>query len=293
MRAAAILGLGTSPTNLTPFQKDPNVAWRLGLPAHSSDADAVLIFGGDGTIHRHLSQLVELRLPVLIVPCGSGNDFAHSLELRNTRDALTAWRKFSAEQKNKRNIDLGLITPHGEASPSHYFCCAGGIGLDGEIAKIANALPRWLRSHGGYALSLPLALARFSPPLLRITQELSKDAPKDPPNSRTPDQRVVTAVFANTPVYGGGMKIAPRAKLDDGQLDLCIIPSMNKLKLLTLFPTIYSGRHLNIPSVEYFLVTSLTLTTDELQSVYADGEYICQTPISVSVAPGALSVIVP
>jgi len=82
MRAAAILGLGCSAKNLKPFQTDETIEWRIGMPAAADQADIVLLFGGDGTIHRHLSQLVKLGLPVLVVPAGSGNDFARALGLR-------------------------------------------------------------------------------------------------------------------------------------------------------------------------------------------------------------------
>jgi len=67
MRAAAILGLGCSPKDLKPFQTDRAVEWRMGLPSAADEADVILIFGGDGTIHRHLGQLVELKRPVLVV----------------------------------------------------------------------------------------------------------------------------------------------------------------------------------------------------------------------------------
>src|SRR5271165_6089852 len=96
MRAAAIFGLGCSPYNLKPFQTNESqqIEWRVGMPAASDQADAVLLFGGDGTIHRHLGQLVKLGLPVLVVPAGSGNDFARALGLRTRRDSLAAWKGF-------------------------------------------------------------------------------------------------------------------------------------------------------------------------------------------------------
>ena len=101
------------------------------------------------------------------------------------------------------------------------------------------------------------------------------------------------AAFANAPSYGGGMEIAPQAQLDDGLLDVCIIGHMNKLKLFCLFPTVYSGRHLSIPQVEYFQAERFTLETEGPQDVYADGEYVGRTPIEISVARKALRVIVP
>src|SRR5580698_5630440 len=105
MRAAAILGLGCSAKNLKPFQAGNNVEWRMGMPASELEADVILLFGGDGTVHRHLGQLVRLGLPVLVVPAGSGNDFARALGLGRVRDSLEAWRKFCGDAGNVRAID--------------------------------------------------------------------------------------------------------------------------------------------------------------------------------------------
>src|SRR6266404_1803898 len=171
MRASAILGLGCSSKDLKPFQDDragARIEWRMGMPGSGDEADVILLFGGDGTIHRHLGQLVRLGLPVLVVPAGSGNDFARALGLRRVRDALAAWRKFCGGAENLRSVDLGVIStgesaggapaPHGP----QYFCCVAGVGLDGEVARRANRLPRWLRGHGGYLLSLIPTLFAFA-----------------------------------------------------------------------------------------------------------------------------------
>jgi len=291
MRAAAILGLGCSERDLKPFQQSLQVSWTMGLPANSSDAEAILVFGGDGTIHRHLSQLVRLQLPVLVVPCGSGNDFARALQLRSTGDALAAWRNFASGAQNARTIDLGVISPLAVPAPhKHYFCCVGGVGLDAETARRANRLPRWLRGHGGYALSLPGSLFRYAAQRMKISQPTIGSPDQLTVHS---DQPVYLAAFANAPAYGGGMKIAPRALLDDGQLDICILRDIAKLKLAWLFPTVYFGRHLDVPQVEYFQAEGVRIETDTPLDVYADGEYVCHTPIDVSIAPGALKVIVP
>src|SRR5258708_1977966 len=106
MRAAAILGLGSSAKDLRPFQKNSAAEWTIGLPGGAKEADVVLLFGGDGTIHRHLGALVAVGLPVLIVPCGSGNDFARALQLRSVKDSVAAWKKFAAGGNNVRAIDL-------------------------------------------------------------------------------------------------------------------------------------------------------------------------------------------
>jgi diacylglycerol kinase (ATP) len=297
MRAAAIFGPGCSAKDLKPFRQNSETSWIIGIPADPSEADAILIFGGDGTVHRHLPQLVRLKLPVLVVPCGSGNDFANALNLRSSRVSQAAWRKFCSAAGNVRTIDLGVITPlipdglgAADLPEPRYFCCVGGVGLDGQIARRANHLPRWLRARGGYALSLLPELWRFEPVPISISQS-SVENP-DVLVTRNTQSTIVTA-FANASSYGGGMKIAPQAQLDDGLLDVCVIRPMNKLMLFCLFPTIYFGRHLSIPQVEYFQAERLKLQTDEPQDVYADGEYVCRTPIEVRIARAALQVIVP
>lgn len=297
MRAAAILGLGCSPGNLKPFQTDERVEWQLGMPG-PGDADVILLFGGDGTIHRHVGQLVKLGLPVLVVPAGSGNDFACSLGLRRVRDSLAAWRIYLGSGINSRIIDLGMITPLGEgrspdlAPNARYYSCAAGVGIDAAVAERANRMPRWLRGHGGYALSITPAIFTFAPFPLKLQLPAGGHHSEDAWITRS-DKPILIAVFANTPRYGGGMKVAPQAKMDDGLLDVCIVVGMNPFKLFYEFPRVYFGRHLRLKEVEYFQASRLRVETEHPMDVYADGEYVCQTPIEVGVHPAALRVIAP
>jgi len=303
MRAALILGLGCSLKNLKPFQTDRTIDWRIGLPASSDLVDIIVLLGGDGTIHRHLSQLVKLALPVLVVPAGSGNDFARALGLRSVRDSVVAWRSFCAGTYNVRAIDLGIIKPLGDAggaraqpAPSsnsvlgtqHYFCSVAGVGLDSEVSRRANTLPRWLRGHGGYALTLAPTIFRFAPLPIKI---LARNQAGD--WIVRSDQPTILTAFGNTAIYGGGMKIAPRARMDDGQLDVCVIAGVNPFKLACMFPTVYFGRHLRIREVDYFQAARLRVETETPLEIYADGEYVCRTPAEVSVEPRALKVLTP
>jgi diacylglycerol kinase (ATP) len=295
MRAAAILGLGCSQKNLTPFQADKTIDWVIGMPAASDQADVILLFGGDGTIHRHLGALVRLGMPVLVVPAGSGNDFARALGLRRVHDSLAAWRRFCAGHDNVRAIDLGIVSAMEDAGGApaprgvrHYFCSVAGVGLDAEVARRANALPRWLRGHGGYALTLAPAIFRFNAfPMKLLT---ASDAGGWVVRS---DRPTILAAFANTSTYGGGMKIAPRAQMDDGLLDVCVVGGVDAFKLACLFPTVYFGRHLRIREVEYFQTDRLRLETETQLDVYADGEFVCRTPCEVTIQRGALKVLAP
>ena len=302
MRAAAILGLGCSAKTLKPFQSDGDIEWRMGMPTAGGEADVVLLFGGDGTIHRHLGPLVKLGLPVLVVPAGSGNDFARALGLLRVRDSLTAWRGFCGGAKNIRTIDLGVITPadaeagRNSMPGTRYFCCVAGVGLDGEVARRANKLPRWLRGQGGYVLSLAPTVFTFAPFPMKILT-LGEDTVEGGSGSQDwrtrSDQPTILAAFANTPFYGGGMKIAPHAKMDDGLLDVCIVGGVNPFKLFCMFPTVYAGNHLTIEQVEYFSANRVRVETERPVAVYADGEYVCDTPVEVAIQRAALQVITP
>jgi diacylglycerol kinase (ATP) len=302
MRAAAILGPGNVAGSMLAFQYATKVQWTSLI----EQADVAVIFGGDGTVHRNLGSLVDLDIPVLVVPCGSGNDFARALGIRKIRDAVRAMRDFVAHG-SVRQIDLGVI--HSEiagaapgrdgptlgesdaqltaapakSSAAHYFCCVAGVGIDTAIARRADVLPQWLRAHGGYALTAPQEILRFAPFPMKISSNGAAAAFRP----------TILAAVANAPAYGGGMKIAPQAKMDDGQLDLCIVSAMNPFKLFCLFPTVYFGAHLGFREVEYAQTPAVRIETEFPFDVYADGEYVCKTPAEFSVAPKALKVIVP
>jgi diacylglycerol kinase (ATP) len=317
MRAAAILGLGTSPRDLRLFQQGSPDEWMMGLPSSTGGVDAVLVFGGDGTVHRHLGALVQLGLPVLVVPAGSGNDFARALGLHTFRESLAAWRAFTAGRGQVRAVDLGCVMPLDANPAQHYFACVGGVGLDADIARRANQLPRWLRRSGGYALSLLPALFRFAPFPLKVwlaTESADPGPPDSGPADPNPhrrsdgrheilcgardgftlasDQPTVLAAFANAPFYGDGMRIAPEARLDDGLLDVCLIRNMGRIKLFSLFPTVYFGRHLSVKEVEYSKASRVVVESESPRDVFADGEFVCSTPAAFGVARAALRVIV-
>jgi diacylglycerol kinase (ATP) len=266
------------------------------MPSVGDEVDAVLLFGGDGTVHHHLHPLVELGLPVLVVPAGSGNDFARALGFRRVRDSLEAWRRFCAGRGEVRAIDPGVISrlngnagqARGRPQALTYFCSVAGIGLDGEVARRANRLPRWLRGHGGYVLSLAPAVIGFAACPMKILV-------RDDSGLWTTrcNQPTLLVACANTAIYGGGMKIAPQARVDDGELDICIVGDIDRFRLFCLFPTIYFGGHLSIRDVSYFKSLRVRIETEKPLDVYADGEFICRTPVEIAVQSAALRVLTP
>jgi len=289
MRAAAIFGLGTSPANLEIFRKGSSTSWSEGLPAWASDADAVVVFGGDGTIHRHLGALVRLGLPVLVVPTGSGNDLARALKLHSVKESLKVWRNFESGKRQPQKIDLGIIRRSAPPHMDRYFCCVAGCGLDALVARRANQMPRWLRSHGGYVLAFMPALFRLPAYAMKLRRWEGSEQAEQLEDKKF--RLTLLAAFANTQFYGDGMRIAPKADFSDGQLDVCRIRTMSPFKLFCMFPTVYFGQHLVSPEVQYWRATRVSVETETPLEIYADGEFVCQTPAEISIAAGVLQVI--
>ena len=286
MRAIALLGPNAEAKDVAPFA----AAARTTIPSHtavdqSSAPDVALIFGGDGTIHRHLRSLVDAGISALIVPTGSGNDFARALNLKTRMQSMTAWRRFCESQQNVRAIDVGEILA-GKPGTYTLFCCVAGAGIDSDVNRRANNLPRWLRANGGYALSVIGGALNFRPQ--RITVEFEEGNGK----SGKLSEPALMCAFANANAYGHGMRIAPGAQLDDGLLDIVFVRKASAARLLTVFPKVYFGAHLGLAEVEHRKVTHLRINSETPLDIYADGEFICQTPAEVRVRPKALQVIV-
>ena len=279
MIAAALLHPDVSPNIIDRFRSsgiEIKIQDNLKDPANCSTA---LIFGGDGTIHRHLSQLHQLQIPMLAVPTGSGNDFAKALGVRNIDIALRAWSQFCTDGKNVRDIDLGVIRAGGQ---KRLFCCVAGVGMDAEANARANRMPPWLKSRGGYVLAALQSLIAFKPAEMNITAE-----------GKEIRRSAFFIAVGNALSYGGGMKVTPQATLDDGLLDICVVSKMNKLKLMCWVPTIFFGEHLRLKQVEYFQAKQIRIEAERQLDLYADGEFAGRTPVEIEIIPRGLQVIVP
>ena len=279
LAAAALIRPGISSGAVDPFRNDScYIEIREDLST-SEGLDAALIFGGDGTIHRYLPQLRQSPTPVLMVPKGSGNDFAKALGISGERVALEAWKEFCSTGKNVREIDLGIVESEDREIP---FCCVVGAGLDAAANERANRMPRWLRGTAGYLVAALQTLPSFQPVEFTVTAGM-----------HNVHRSSFLLAVGNAHRYGNGMKIAPRARLDDGLLDVCLVGAMNKLKLLASIPTVFFGGHLGIRQVEYFQTPEVRVDAGRPVDVYADGEFACCTPVTIRLLPRALRVIAP
>lgn len=343
VRAVALLGPVAKEHHVLQFEM-PGVNLFTGNELDPTDQpDAALIFGGDGTIHRHLGGLALKQIPTLIVPLGSANDFARSIGIDTVDESLAVWRRFFTSGGNVRSIDLGTIealdahnqsgdvdripwqgesleslhfVPDGpqrdpvsgakeelgarimqsqlrrmaeaerEVARTIFFGCIAGTGLDAAVNRRTLKQPQWLRAHGGYVIGLLQVLGGFRPPRITVSIEV---------NGRW-ETRIDEAGFliaaGNGPQYGHGMRLTHEARMDDGLLDICFVRTLSKPRLLRLFRSVYSGAHVGMKEVEYFRASRVCIKTDPVTEIFADGEYICQSPVEVAVRPNALRVIV-
>jgi diacylglycerol kinase (ATP) len=279
MIAAALLHPDVSPKVVDRFRSKCVEIKIQDTLENSENCSTALIFGGDGTVNRHLAQLHHYKIPTLVVPTGSGNDFAKGLGIRSVDIALQAWKQFCADQKNVKEIDLGVIRA---GSKETLFCCVAGVGMDAEANARANRMPPWLKSRGGYVLAALQSLIAFKPAEMNIMAE-----------GREIRRSAFFIAVGNALSYGGGMKVTPQATLDDGLLDVCLVSKMNKLKLLCWVPTIFFGEHLRLKEVEYFQATQVSIDADRKLDLYADGEYAGQTPVEIGLIRQRMRVIVP
>jgi diacylglycerol kinase family enzyme len=341
-----MLSLFAKEKDVRPFEL-PGVNIFTGNELDPTDEpDAALIFGGDGTLHRHLGTLSLKKTPTLVVPMGSANDFAASIGIDSVEQTLAAWKRFCENRTNTSRIDLGTVQPlrpyeaaemlpptdesdgdepwqgesletlhfvpdgprrdlpqlgpriehsqarrwidaQREASRKHYFACIAGTGIDALISREIMKQPRWLRGHGGYVVALVQHLAKFRPPNVTVSLEIDG-------HWQTPVREPAMLIAAgNGPRYGSGMRLAHRADMNDGLLDACFVRQLSKLRLLRLFHVVFSGRHIGMKEVEYWKATRVRIQTDPVMELFADGEYVCSTPVELAVERDALHVIVP
>lgn len=291
LRALAITGPRSKSTHLHQFLA---VAQELSLTldvlesptfaeAENKIAQArpqlILLFGGDGTLNRWLSLLVAAKVTVLPVPSGSGNDFAHSAGIRDWKHALEIWRLAPTDQTEAIAFDLGQM--EFADGTKRYFSCCANVGVDADAARRANALPDWLKQRKGYFLGGLAAILCYQPQRLRVESD----------GHPLLNENAWLVSVSNTPVYGGGLKIAPQASLTDGLLDITYLRAISRLSLMKHFPKILTGKHIGASGLETFTTTFLRIETGAPQPVFADGEPMGQTPVTIRVVPKAMSVL--
>jgi diacylglycerol kinase (ATP) len=235
-------------------------------------ADVLVVVGGDGMISLGTNIVAGTRLPMAVVPCGTGNDLARGLGIPlETTEASTA-HLLDALTRPPRAIDAALVK-HGKLET--WYAGVLSAGFDAVVNERANRMG-WPRGKSRYSLAILRELATFRPIRYRITVDGVER-----------DTSAMLISVANNVSLGGGMMIAPEALLDDGLLDLFIVSPMSRLAFLRVFPKVFSGRHTHLPVVELTRCRAVRIEATDAVA-YADGERIGPLPVDISVVPGAL-----
>jgi diacylglycerol kinase (ATP) len=233
--------------------------------------ERLIVAGGDGTMHLAAQGLAGTDCALGVVPMGSGNDLAGTL--RVPRDLEAAVRH--ALSGPVRRIDMIRI---GEFVSVSY----AGVGFDSEVAGRARQSRR--RGPLIYPWAVLRTLATFAPPLMKVVHD-----------GGTFLGRAMFANACNLPRFGGGMKIAPQARIDDGLLDLVIVKAMPRLALLAVFPKVYAGRHVGHPAVTLVRTRRVEITVDRGMTMYGGGEPLrpmaAGEMVAAEVIPGGLAVV--
>lgn len=240
-------------------------------------ADAVVVAGGDGTVSLAIQQLAGGRVPLGIVPAGTGNDLANTLGLRDL-DADAAADAVIAG--TTRTIDLARVTRTDGTSVLYGTVLASGF--DSKVNDRANRM-RWPRGHMRYNVAILVEFLRLRGIPFDIELELADGA-----TERIAGE-LVMATVGNGRSYGGGIPICPDADLEDGLLDVTLVRPAGRLKLLRLLPRVYRGTHTSIDEVSTYRVRSARLASPGV-TAYADGDPLGPLPLRIDVVPGALRV---
>ncbi|MFC5407262.1 diacylglycerol/lipid kinase family protein [Cohnella soli] len=244
---------------------------------------AVAVIGGDGTLHGLLPIIAGTGIPYGLIPSGSGNDTSRTLGI--PADPLRALDIILAGKT--RAIDLLETTAEGGIEQRTLTAVA--IGLDGAVAADVNGsrYKRWCNKlrigSFAYIIGLFRALAMFKPRPITVTVD---GIPHE-------FSQGWLSVIASGPSYGGGLRICPDARPDDGKLHVCVVHNCSVGRILLVFPTLLTGGH--VKRTRYVTIlsgSSATVRSEFPMLAFGDGEPSGVTPITAVVRPGQLDFLI-
>lgn len=229
-----------------------------------------VVMSGDGLVGAVGGAMAGAETPLGIVPGGRGNDLARVLAIPSDPEEAVA-NLFAGES---RRIDVG------EANGRRFLGIVS-VGFDSEANRLANET-HFLRGNLVYAYAALRTLAGWKPARFTI---------------RVDEERMrltgYSVSVANSSAFGGGMYIAPAAKLDDGEFDIVTVGPVSRLRFVGNLPKVFKGTHVEEDEVRVFRAPHLELSASRPFPVYADGEHLTDLPASLRVLPRALSVLAP
>jgi YegS/Rv2252/BmrU family lipid kinase len=265
--------------------RDLSHARELALAA-AHGGDTAVTLGGDGLAGAVADALRDVPGAILgVLPGGRGNDLARVLGIPLDPVAACAVIAHGVPQA----MDLGLVSEDrpGEGppgAPARAFVGIASVGFDSDANRIANEAPPWL-GNLVYAYGALRALWSWRPARFQLELE---------PSGERLAFTAYTVGACNSKTYGGGMRAAPDALLDDGLLDVVVLESVAKLTFLRkILPKAFRGTHVHEPCVKVLRAREITVSADRPFTMYADGDPIGELPLRVRTLPAAVRVLVP
>lgn len=253
-------------------------ATRLAHAAADENLDALIAAGGDGTLNEAANGLLGSATALGVLPMGTANVWAKEMGLP-LGDAVTAARRLADAEV--RTIDVGEVCGPTIAPRNFVLWC--GVGLDALITRDVEPQREMKRRLGALMFWLVGLCDAWQYRGKRATLILS---------GKRVRKRVIFALAANAQLYGGIVRIAPNAKVDDGLLDLLVFKGTGFAMTAWHLVRVFFGRHLRDPQVESYALSSLKISGKKLP-VHVDGEPIGFAPVEIRVQPRALRVLVP
>lgn len=266
-------GLGHEVTSLI----EPDFAQLLDAAraAVREKPDALVVVGGDGMVNLGVLALEGSRVPLGLVPSGTGNDMARGLGIPVGDTEAAIEHLVAALQRPARVIDAGGI---GFADGRSRFACILSAGFDALVNERANRMTR-PRGRSRYTIALLIELAKLRP----ISYTLTLDGVVH-------HERALLVAVANNLSFGGGMKVAPDAQLDDGLFDVVLVRPLGRLAFLRIYPRVFAGTHVTDPRVVVHRAASVRVEAEGVVA-YADGERIAPLPVDITMDAGGLCVV--
>lgn len=240
---------------------------------NSPDPILIIGFGGDGTLREVIAGAAGAQQVIVgSIAAGSGNDFGRGFHSFEDAGEIAA---FLLDPGSIRK-DLGEFID----DRIYQFVSSTGIGFDAEISVKVNRskVKHWLNKIGMgklvYLVYVILTLLRFR--LFRLTVEQDGET--------VHYDKVWFATVCNQPYFGGGMKVSPHSVPDDGILELTVVNRLSRLKLLLVFGTVFSGKHLRFKEVHQLKGTRFSLTADQPVFRHVDGDSAGRTPENRSIS---------
>lgn len=250
--------------------RDRSAATDLARAAVADGVDALVVCGGDGMVNVGLQAVAATGTPLGIVPTGNGNDTARALGI--PRDDPLAAADVVA-RGSIRIVDLAV-------TGGRYYSTVLAAGFDALVNERADRM-RGLRGQARYRLAALAELRTLAP--RSYTLDL---------DGRVVHTDAMLVAVGNGPSFGGGLRIAEGARLDDGMLDVVVIGPMRRAEVVRVYRRLLDGSHTSLPQYTHRRARRVTVAAPGIVA-YADGERFGPLPTTIEAAPGALAVLAP